>query len=134
MQLDILGQKMIAFDRFRSRGAYVRGTIHINPFETSWQIPRPCAWSIRKTEIHTKNDQDLYPSPQAGFGGCSQPRGRALSQYREVIMPIRLSCRDKLRNRVQLVEYEEVNTLLASDPKASYMDRKTHFRSLYGSV
>ena len=61
MKLDILGQKMIAFDRSSSRGAYVRGTLHINHFETSWQIPGPYAWSIRKTEIHTKSDQDLYP-------------------------------------------------------------------------
>jgi hypothetical protein len=49
-------------------------------------------------------------------------------------MPIRISCRDKPRNRVQLLEYKEVNTLLASDLKASYKDRKTKLRILYGSV
>jgi hypothetical protein len=49
-------------------------------------------------------------------------------------MPIRISCRDKPLNRVQLLEYKEVNTLLVSDPKASYIDRKTHFRILCGSV
>ncbi len=49
-------------------------------------------------------------------------------------MSIRISCRDKSLNSVQLVEYKEVNTLLASDPKASYMDRKTNFRILCGSV
>jgi len=49
-------------------------------------------------------------------------------------MPIRISCRANLLNRAQLVKYKEVNTLLASDPKASYMDRKTHFRILCGSV
>lgn len=53
---------------------------------------------------------------------------------KEVIMPIRLSCRDKLLNRVQLVEYTGVNTLLASNLKASYMGRKAHFRILCGSV
>jgi hypothetical protein len=49
-------------------------------------------------------------------------------------MPIRISCRDKPLNRVRLVEYTGVNTLLASDLKASYMDRKAHFRILCGSV
>jgi len=49
-------------------------------------------------------------------------------------MPTRISCRDKPLNRVQLIEYKEVNTLLVSDPKASYMGRKTYFRSLCGSV
>ncbi len=49
-------------------------------------------------------------------------------------MSIRISCLDKPLNKVQLVEYKEVNTLPVSNPKASYMDRKTHFRSLCGSV
>lgn len=49
-------------------------------------------------------------------------------------MPIRISCRDKSLNRVQLVEYKEVNTLLASDPKARYRDRKTKLRILCGSI
>ena len=53
---------------------------------------------------------------------------------KEVIMPISISCRDKSLNRVQLVEYKGVNTLLASNLKASYMDRKAHFRILCGSV
>jgi len=51
---------MIAFDRSQSRGAYVRGTLHINHFETSWQIPGPCAWRISTTEIPSQNDDDLY--------------------------------------------------------------------------
>ncbi len=49
-------------------------------------------------------------------------------------MPIRISCRDKLLNRVQLIEYKEVNTPLTNDPKVSYMDKKTNFRILCGSV
>jgi len=67
-------------------------------------------------------------------GGRSQSCGRPLRHCKEVIMPIRISCRDKSLNRVQLLEYKEVNTLLASNPKASYMDRKTHFRILCGSI
>jgi hypothetical protein len=53
---------------------------------------------------------------------------------KEVIMPIRISCRDKSLNRVQLVKYTGVNTFLASDLKATYMDRQAHFRILSGSV
>jgi hypothetical protein len=65
MKLDNLRQKMISFDRSQSRGAYARGTLHINHFETSWQIPRPRARGIRKTDIPTKKGHDLYQ--------CSQP-------------------------------------------------------------
>jgi len=53
---------------------------------------------------------------------------------KEVIMPIRISCRDKPLNRVQLIEYKGVNTPLTSDLKATYMDRKAHFRILCGSI
>ena len=49
-------------------------------------------------------------------------------------MPIRISCRAKSLNRVQLVEYKGVNALLTSNPKASYMDRKMKLRILCGSV
>ena len=55
-------------------------------------------------------------------------------QWKEVIMPIRISWRDKSMNRVQLFEYKEVSTLLASDPMACYTDRKTKLRILCGSV
>ncbi len=68
------------------------------------------------------------------IGRRSQSCRRALREDREVIMPIRISYRDKSLNRVQLVEYKEVNTLLASDSKASYTDRKAKLRILCGSV
>ena len=67
MKLDILGQKMIAFDRSRSRGAYVRDTLHINPFETSWQIPGPCAWSIRKINKPSKKDDGMLYGQENEF-------------------------------------------------------------------
>jgi hypothetical protein len=51
-------------------GAYAGGTLHSSPFEASWPIPGPYAWGIRKTEIPTQIDHDLYPSPQAGLGRC----------------------------------------------------------------
>jgi hypothetical protein len=49
-------------------------------------------------------------------------------------MPVRISCRDKSLNRAQLLEYKGINALLASDPMASYTDRKTKLWILYGSV
>lgn len=49
-------------------------------------------------------------------------------------MLIRISYRDKSLNRVQLIKYTGVNTLLANDLKVSYMDRKAYLRILCGSV
>jgi hypothetical protein len=49
-------------------------------------------------------------------------------------MPIRISCRDKSSNSVQIVEYKGIKTFLVSDSKASYTDRKTKIRILCGSI
>jgi hypothetical protein len=71
-----------------------------------------------------------YPYPLEAFVSCWYS-GITREQ---VIMPIRISCRDKPLNGVQLIEFKEVNTPLASNLKASNMDRKAHFRILCGSV
>ncbi len=49
-------------------------------------------------------------------------------------MLIRITCRDKPLVKVQPIEYKGVNTPLAGDPKACYMDRKTQLRILCGSI
>ncbi len=49
-------------------------------------------------------------------------------------MLIHITCRDKALNSVHLFDYKGFNTLLTSDPKACYMDRKTKCRILCGSV
>ncbi len=93
MKLDILGQKMITFDRSQSRGAYARETLHINHFETSWQIPGPYVWGIRKIHIPSQNDDDLYPCIEPGRQGRQKPRGRVVNErpgvlYRNHITPL----------------------------------------------
>jgi hypothetical protein len=115
-------------------GAYARDTVSISPFEAGWQILQPCTCGFRKTDIPAKSDYDLYPCPKAWTGMYWQSYGWALRQSKKVLMPIRISCRDKSLNRVQLVEYTGINTFLTSDPKASYTDRKTKLRILCGSV
>jgi hypothetical protein len=60
MKLDILGQKMIAFDHPEAWGAYVRGTPHISSFESSWTSPGPGPWSIRKINIPSKTAMASY--------------------------------------------------------------------------
>jgi hypothetical protein len=57
-----------------------------------------------------------------------------LPGHTEVVMPIRITCRDKPLYRVQLIEYKGVNTPLPSDLMACYTDRKTPFRILCGST
>jgi hypothetical protein len=57
-----------------------------------------------------------------------------LPGHKEIVIRIRIRCRDKTLNSVQLVEYKRVNMLLTSDLKACYMDSKTQLRILCGSI
>jgi hypothetical protein len=116
------------------RKAYARGLLHISPFEASWTIAGACACGIRTTDIPLQNNDGLYPRPQRWTSGCSLSCGRALREDKEVIMPIRISCHDKLLNSVQLIESTGINTPPANNPKACYTDRKTQLRILCGSV
>ena len=93
MKLDIRGQKMITFDCFQSRGAYARGTFHIGLFESSWPIPGPYVWGIRKIHIPSQNDDDLYPCIEPGRQGRQKPCGRVMNEkpgvlYRNHITPL----------------------------------------------
>jgi hypothetical protein len=57
-----------------------------------------------------------------------------LPGHKEVVMLIRIRCRDNPLVRAQLIQYKGDKTPMARDPKASYTDRKTQLRILYGSI
>jgi hypothetical protein len=60
MKLDILGQKMIAFDRSRSRGAYVRGTLHNSYKKRSRFMPIGVLYGQKNETPHLMRISIIY--------------------------------------------------------------------------
>jgi hypothetical protein len=52
----------------------------------------------------------------------------------EILMPIRIRCRDKLLDRAQPMEDKGISATPAGAPTACYMDGKPELRTLCGSV
>lgn len=53
---------------------------------------------------------------------------------RKVLMPIRITCRAKWRDRREVVEKQGLDALWAAYPKASYTDKNENPRVLCGSI